>query len=673
VRSPRVSVEYSSGRVIPVDGLDALRNVPVSKMTTRRARFWLLSLLSVFALLPALHSEEVAPPPPDPKLPIAYQRLHFDRLYPPAAVSYIQAKLQGAPSAVDVLADLAKDPRTEVRLLVTALLGELGEPDGGKILWRMTRDETESVRMAAAGALARLSQLTPVAISGDGLKDERTDVRRLTAAALRQFADRSAESVLIEAVRDPDDMVRMEVVNALGACGTSASVPSLAEALRDKNVLVRSTAASTLAHFDGAFSIPVLIGALDDPDWHVRATAIMSLSTAAGDQKDRIALIVDPIAVKLQNDPYALVRDRAADALARPDDEKAIAALVHAIVSDDREARLHAHEAIIRSRAVSALPGLTGYLHHPNRDVREKIIRIFGEIGGGQQLPAVIEALNDTDPVVRFAAVQALRRLRGEGLVEALNERCNDTDANVRAESARTLGNLGERKALPKLVELLRDSNGFVRAAAAEALGKLGDRSATTALIQVLTGERKPTVPASEPDGLVIGTEPGSLPEIARMKLVEEKIIAAKALGDIRDPASVDSLIERGLKAEDAGLRAESAVSLGKIGEPRALEPLEAAVRPYYAAAPADTEGITIAAGPIDEKVRLMKEKESRVRASVAWALGQIGDANAKEILTRAVNDENSLVRDAAAEALAKITEKEERIAAGAANPPAAH
>ncbi len=79
------------------------------------------------------------------------------------------------------------------------------------------------------------------------------------------------------------------------------------------------------------------------------------------------------------------------------------------------------------------------------------------------------------------------------------------------------------------------------------------------------------------------------------MKLVEEKIIAAKALGDIRDPASVDSLIERGLKAEDAGLRAESAVSLGKIGEPSAVEPLEDAVRPFYQTARADAEGVTIA------------------------------------------------------------------------------
>ena len=357
-------------------------------MSTQRIRSWLLGLLGLFALLPLAAAQEAATPPADPKLQAAYQRLHFQHLYPPDAVSFIQGKLQTAPRALDVLGELAKDDRAEVRVLVATLLGELGEPDGGKILWTMTRDPNESVGQTAAGGLTRLSQSTPVAVSWDGLKDDRADVRRLTATLLQEFADRSAEPALIESVRDPDDMVRMEVIHALAVCGTSASIPSIAGALHDKNVLVRTAAVGALARFNDASSLPPLIGVLDDPDWHVRATAIMSLSQAAGDDKERLAQIIDPVAAKLQNDPYALVRDRAADALARANDEKAIAALVHAIVSNDREARVHAHEAIIHARAVSALPGLTEHLHDPNRDVREKIIRIFGEIGGDQQVPA---------------------------------------------------------------------------------------------------------------------------------------------------------------------------------------------------------------------------------------------------------------------------------------------
>ena len=164
------------------------------------------------------------------------------------------------------------------------------------------------------------------------------------------------------------------------------------------------------------------------------------------------------------------------------------------------------------------------------------------------------------------------------------------------------------------------------------------------------------------------------MPEIARLKLVEEKINATKALGDIRDPAAVDALIEHGLKADDPGLRAESAVSLGKIGEPRARQTPRSRRPPLLRRRPAKTaRALTISTGPMDETMRLRKEKESRVRASVAWALGQIADPSAQEILRRAMNDENSLVRDAAAEALAKIAEKQERLAEGQTNAQPAH
>jgi HEAT repeat protein len=642
-------------------------------MTTQRVKLLLLGLSGLIAMSYPLRGQEAPTDPADPKLKIVYQHLHFDRLYPAEAVSFIQGKLQHTPRAMDALPDLAKDERSDVRSLVALLVGELGEPDGAKVLWHLTLDENEFVRTIAAGAIVRLAHFTPIVGSWEGLKDSRADVRRLTAATLGQVSDKSAGPALIEVVRDPDASVRMEAISALGVCGTSASIPSLVEGLRDDNVLVRTAAASSLGLFDDASSIPPLLEALNDSDWHVRAAAIKALTSVAGDIPERMAKIIDPIAARLQDDQYALVRDRAADALARPDDEKAIAALVHAIVTENREARFHAHEAIIRSRAVSALPMLSKHVHDQNRDVREKIIQIFGEIGGTDQVPYVSEALNDADPIVRLAAVQALRKLQGAGMLEALETKCNDTEPNVRAESARALGNVGDRRAVPKLVELLRDQNGFVRSATAEALGQLGDRSATLALIQVLTGEKKQPVPGSEQEGIVIGTKSDTLPDIARMKQVEEKIVATKALGDIGDPAAVDSLIEHGLKSDAPELQAEAAVSLGKIGGEKAVKPLQQTVDPYYKSLPEDSQGYTISDTKVDETVRLRNEKESRVRASVAWALGQLGDPSAQETLKRALNDENSLVRDAAAEALAKISEKQERAVAAAGSAPVAH
>lgn len=111
------------------------------------------------------------------------------------------------------------------------------------------------------------------------------------------------------------------------------------------------------------------------------------------------------------------------------------------------------------------------------------------------------------------------------------------------------------------------------------------------------------------------------------------------------------------------GVRAVSAYALGQIGDARAVEPLQAVVRGYYQAAPSglDLENVFNPGGEkVADEARRLKEKESRVRASVTWALGQIGDPSAKETLLKAMNDQNSLVRDSAFEALAKINEKQE-------------
>lgn len=599
----------------------------------------------------------------DPKLQLAYQRLRFERLYPPEAVQAIHESVRDAERAVEALAALTNDPRTEVRMMVAMLLGELGDPEGADPLWKLIEDRQESVRWTAAGAIVRLAGFTPISASAAGLKNSDPTVRALVAGTLYKLEDNSVEAALIDALDDEDERVRMEVARALGTCGTAAAIPSLIPLLRDQSVLVRTAAAMTLGMVEDPASIPALLDAMKDPDWHVRARAIMSLSAIVKLDPSKQAQVTDAFISQLQEDEFALVRDRAADALAFAADERSIDALVRAIISENRDARFHAVRALVTARAVSALPKLMEYRHHPNPEVRQKIIEVFGAIGGENELPAVAEAVDDSHEVVRIAAVNSLRTLQKRGGVEALRRGVVDPNPYVRAAAARALGEMQDHDATPQLIAMLRDRHGFVRGAAAEALGKLGDRSAVGPLVAVLVGEQQ-LLGSPEEQGLVIGTENTLLPEIVRQKRIEEKIQVVQALGDLRAVEAIDAIVEHGLRADDARLRAESAISLGKIGNAKALSPLEDTVRPYYDAAvrPEEVEpGLN--AGAVPETIRLLKEREARVRASVAWALGQIADPSSLEILRRAADDENSLVRDAAQEAIARILEQQERLA----------
>ena len=101
---------------------------------------------------------------------------------------------------------------------------------------------------------------------------------------------------------------------------------------------------------------------------------------------------------------------------------------------------------------------------------------------------------------------------------------------------------------------------------------------------------------------------------------------AAEALGKIGDPRCVEPLIAA-LKDAETNVRGDAALALGKIGDPRAFTPLIAALN--------DSHWI--------------------VRGQAARELGKIRDARAVEPLLGALKDSREDVRKDAAEALARI------------------
>jgi HEAT repeat protein len=600
----------------------------------------------------------------------AYRRLQFDQLYPPEAVSEIQTKLTAVAKPVEVLAQLAKDSRPEVRVLVAMLLGELGDTEGGKVLWQLLRDDEENVRLASSGAIVRLSQLTPVVTQVDGLQDRRAEVRQVAAATLGKLRDRAAEQGLIEVLSDTNAMVRMEVARALGACGTAPqSVPALEKALKDSSVLVRTSTAKSLGVFIDPLATSALLSAMDDTDWHVRAAAALSLRAQAEAGPSQRATITAALIPKLQKDPFALVRDRSADALTYADDDHVVQALVDALLSDQREVRFHATRSIIVAKAVKALPLLSPHVDDKNPGIRQAIIQIYGAIGGETQIPAVIQALNDPEPEVKMAAIQSFRQLGSRIKPNALISGLNDKNPHVRAAAARVLGDLGDRTVSSKLLPMLKDENDYVRGSAAEALGKLGDRSAIQPLIEMLTGQAIAGKTNTTEEGLLIGPNKDDpfLAKLSQETVQERKTGAVKALGVLRATEAVNPIIEHGLRSDDPQIRAVSAYALGQIGDRHAVVPLEDTIKPYYAATKLNYDNvISLGASTVPDVVRQKEEKEIRVRASVVWALGQIGDPAARDTLLKAADDNNSIVRDQAVEALQRLKEQEDKLALAA-------
>jgi len=131
---------------------------------------------------------------------------------------------------------------------------------------------------------------------------------------------------------------------------------------------------------------------------------------------------------------------------------------------------------------------------------------------------------------------------------------------------------------------------------------------------------------------------------------------AAKSLGELGDPRAVQPLIAA-LRDESLLVRCTAAQALGWIGDPRAAGALITAlddsvidVQEYAAEAL-----VKIGSPAVDALIAALSTSQGSVKEHVAKILGMIGDIRAAEPLIAALKAQSSSVRRAAAIALGKI------------------
>jgi HEAT repeat protein len=124
--------------------------------------------------------------------------------------------------------------------------------------------------------------------------------------------------------------------------------------------------------------------------------------------------------------------------------------------------------------------------HQKQADVRRKAAEALGRIGDTAGVPALIEALDDTDKGVRLIAAYWLGNIGHPTAVPALMEALVDTSRGVRTYAAVALGMIGDPAAVPALSKALHDSDEEVRLEATKSLGKIGDRRAIDPLEEMV-------------------------------------------------------------------------------------------------------------------------------------------------------------------------------------------
>lgn len=208
--------------------------------------------------------------------------------------------------------------------------------------------------------------------------------------------------------------------------------------------------------------------------------------------------------------------------------------------------------------------------------VRSGAIRALGSCGDPRALGPLSEALNDTNPDIRWCAAKALEILGwkpsgveqkvgyflalgkwdelveiGSPAVEPLIEALKSEDSDTRRNASKALGELKDPSAVGPLIASLRDARSYVRRNAVKALGVLGDTRSVQPIIKLL----------NDPDAGV-------------------RVDAVVALGALKDLKAVEPLCEV-LSDEDSDVRINAIEVLGEMGDRRAMEPLTNCLRDW--------------------------------------------------------------------------------------------
>lgn len=281
--------------------------------------------------------------------------------------------------------------------------------------------------------------------------------------------------------------------------------------------------------------------------------------------------------------------------------------------NDDLSYRMGSQLALAAIGA-AAVPGVSDALRTGTASAKYDAALVLGSLGGKDAVAALLAALPEPDTELREGVATGLGRAAAKpdgdtgGIVEALLRALRDKEPSVRWNAAEALAGVGPRavSAKPGLLAALEDPNDLVRLRAATALGKI-DPTAPAAVVRVL-------VDILEKEGL----------------LASDAAIALGELGPVA-AAAVPTLI-KALRNSDKDERRWAADALGKMG-------------------PAATPAVP---GLIEV---LKKDAEPDARRNAAQALGELGAAArpAAAALKAAAHDKDEGVRDAAAQALAKL------------------
>lgn len=542
-------------------------------------------------------------------------------------------------------------------------------------------------RAFAAELLGRVGSAKAVPVlleTVQAARSEDTDVREIALRALARIADPRAVGPLVAALSNADGWLTARIADILARHGEAAVGPLIALLDASSQHPSRAWAANVLGELRAQRAFPVLVRALGDPNDEVRAKA----ATALGRLGDRRA--INHLLDHLLTDPAPFVRVRIACTLGQFGGPEVIEHLVRALRDPAWWVRMRSVEAleqigpsaegplivalddpdpVIRSRAAGTLerlgvPARLVRMIEVGENVSEAsdtLVRLSTE--GARELMA--ELVRHDSMAVREAVLTGIRRGRRRDLAsELLRTAGHDSEPALRVLALDTLRILRSEQAVEVAVRALSDPEHRVRAAASRLLGELGGRDVVE-LLRARTADPEPTVRAAAAQGLGAMHAAEAQPELLRL-LADVQPVVRQAAATGAAEAGLRALVPpiTGLVDDpDPAVRHAAVAALGTLGDRSAVPAL---LERFEEAPPELREAILHAvsqlspAAATDLIASLLQAPEQEDKLAAARTSARLRLPGTIDLLARLTEDPDPLVRGTAIEALGRCSRQEE-------------
>lgn len=515
--------------------------------------------------------------------------------------------------AFEKIRELAVSDNREMRESAIYILGEIADDEAIELLNEAASDPDEKVRTRAADAVKKALRLRS---------------ERMPAAAPDDGETSYPKSILSdpETAREIDEKSKVEIKRILGMIQNSDKLGALklVEKLDyEQNPYVKASMISAIGRLGNRSDMENLLPCLADEDTRIVANTVEALEN-----------IGNP---------------------------RCVAHLVKIITHPDNRVRANVIKAIWKYAHVNVLANkviiekLREMLNSPRAEMRESAIFVLGEIEDDASVELLNTVVADRDENIKKKAIGAVEKIvaavsereaseasseslmiktaaevaamapgekktpkqlrEEEAAAKAKAEKPKEMDEATKAEVARIQKTIdsGDKNILPGMLERLgREKNPFIKATLLAAVGKFGSKNEMDQIVPFL----------SDDDTRVIAN-------------------AVEALETINNPKCVEHVIKL-ISHADNRVRANVVKAIWKFAHTNIM-----ANRLI-----------------IDRLKEMMFSSKNLMRESAIFALGEIANDEALELLTIASNDKNQQIKEKAVETLEKARKKHEETAA---------